>query len=81
MFRSRYKLCVFVCVCVCVYGHTNGPAVAQAVSRWVVITKAAFDPRSVHAVLIIDKVVPEQCGPNTLAFLCQYHSTNDPYSS
>jgi len=53
-------LCACVCVCVCVCGHNNGPAMAQAVSRWAVITETGFDHRSVHVRLIIDKMNPEQ---------------------
>jgi hypothetical protein len=39
MFRSQYKVCVCVSVCVCNLTPKYG-AIAQAVSRWLVIAEA-----------------------------------------
>jgi hypothetical protein len=69
--------------CSRIFKHKRGRAVAQAVSRRLLIAerRPGFAPRAVYVGYEMDKVSDTEKGsPSPSVFPCQYHSTAAPYS-
>jgi hypothetical protein len=55
--------------------HTEGPAMAQAVSRRPLTAEARVCPGSIDVGFVVDKLALGQIFLQVLRFPCQYHST------